>query len=543
MYSYKGVDSNFEYKVGTVEAENKSEALKLIKEQEDILIVVSLSKVPKIKVANDLNSFIQRKIVEFENRMKSKSKKKREKKEARKSKKKTNGIETSKKKEEKKSLAERSPILKAFKAVSSKITSNKKFKDVDEEIQREIQVIFKDDIAELMESSELTENKVSYTEHIPKNEKEGLEINWELLDTRDEDPEIKNNNKLKVKEKEILMFTRRLQIMISSGVSLMNSLRLLSETSSKDMSQVLKGVLEDINMGNSLSKAISKYPKIFNAFYVALVSIGETTGELDSCLLDIIKMKEQEQKIIKKVRIASIYPAIVGLVLTVMMIGVSFFFLPRFEEMYAEQNLNIPMFTQIVFTIAGFIPQIVIIAVALFIVVAFLRKRVPTVNRIYIGIRDKLLLTTPILKSITSSLYMYYFSSAVSLMLKNGIRLSDTLSLAGRSINNIYVRSEIENIGQLMIHGLSFSEAMAKQENFDDVLINITHTGEESGQMVFALTKVSEYYDTEVNNKIDSLMEVIPSASIILIGVIAAPIIIAAYLPILEISSGSVLDL
>lgn len=372
MYSYKGVDSNFEYKVGIVEAENKSEALKLIKEQEDILIVVSLSKVPKIKVANNLNSFIQRKIVEFENRMKNKSKKKREKKEAKENKKKTNGIETSKKKEGKKSLAERSPILRAVKAVSNKITPNKK--DVDEEVQREIQLIFKDDIAELMESNELTENKVSYTENIPKNEKEGLEINWELLDTRDEDPEIKNNNKLKVKEKEILMFTRRLQIMISSGVSLMNSLRLLSETSSKDMSQALKGVLEDINMGNSLSKAISKYPKIFNAFYVALVSIGETTGELDSCLLDIIKMKEQEQKIIKKVRIASIYPAIVGLVLTVMMIGASFFFLPRFEEMYAEQNLNIPMFTQIVFTIAGFIPQIVIIAVALFIVIVFYAK-------------------------------------------------------------------------------------------------------------------------------------------------------------------------
>lgn len=541
MYSYKGVDSNFEYKVGTVEAENESEALKLIKQQEDILIIVSLSKVSKIKVANNLNSFIQRKIVEFENRMKNKSKEKREKKEAREIKKKANDIETSKKKEGKKSLAEKSPILRAVKAVSNKITSNKK--DVDEEIQREIQLIFKDDIAELMKSNELTENKVSYTENIPKNEKEGIEINWELLDSRDEDPEIKNNNKLKVKEKEVLMFTRRLQIMISSGVSLMNSLRLLSETSSKDMTQVLKGVLEDINMGSSLSKAISKYPKIFNAAYVSLVSIGETTGELDSCLLDIIKMKEQEQKVIKKVRIASIYPAIVGLVLTVMMIGASFFFLPRFEEMYAEQNLNIPMFTQIVFTIAGFIPQIVIIAVALFIVVAFLRKRVSTVNRVYIGIRDKLLLTTPIVKNITSSLYMYYFSSTVSLMLKNGIRLSDTLSLAGRSINNMYVRSEIENIGQLMIHGLSFSEAMAKQENFDDVLINITHTGEESGQMVFALTKVSEYYDTEVNNKIDSLMEIIPSASIILIGLIAAPIIIAAYLPILEISSGSGLDL
>src|SRR5690606_1533234 len=116
---------------------------------------------------------------------------------------------------------------------------------------------------------------------------DGKSINWDLLNEEELSPEIKRNKKIKVKPAEILMFTRRLHIMLSSGVSLLSSLTLLSQTSSKNMEIVLTGVLEDIKLGNSFSEAISKYPKQFNHSYVSLVSIGETSGELDECIADI----------------------------------------------------------------------------------------------------------------------------------------------------------------------------------------------------------------------------------------------------------------
>lgn len=533
MFSYKGVDSNYNYKVGTVEAANEVEAVKKIKEEEDILIVVGLNRVSKLKIANTLTHRIRQRMVEIENNVKRKRQKSKKNKKKRANK--------------NQSMSEKSPVLRAIRKVSEKYSKKGPVK-VTEEAEKQVQFIFKgtmNDYEDMIESGELTENKISYSKNVSKDDdKTGREINWELLDSNtDNDPQIISNNKLKVKEKEVIMFTRRLHIMLTSGVSLLNALTLTQETSSKNMSLILKGILEDINMGNSFSKAISKYPKVFNAAYVSLVSIGETTGELDSCLVDIIRMKEQEQKVMKKVKTASIYPGIIGLVLTVMMTAAAFFFLPKFEEMYENQNLNVPLFTEIVFSIAGMIPIFILIIVILTLTITILRKKVPKVNYAYAGLKDKLLLKVPIVKGITNALYMYYFSSTVSLMLKNGIRLSDTLSLASRSINNIYLRNEIESVGQLMIHGLSFSEALRKQDYFDDILINITQTGEESGQMTFSLTKVSEYYQGELNSKVDAMMEIIPPMSIIFIGVITAPVIVAAYLPILEISSGSGLSL
>lgn len=531
MFSYKGVDNDYNYKVGTVEAINQADAINKIKENENILIIVSLNKRSNNKMVNNIQSNFIKKYVDFENKMKNKKKKKKEKAIEK------DGIE--------KTLTEKSPILKMIKNISNNLPKRKVV--IDEQAYNDIQMMFKTDVSNDISSSystdELTENKISMNPKKKKEDNNGRAINWELLNDENADPVLNKNKKIKVKAKEILMFTRRLHIMLSSGVSLLSSLTLLSETSSKNMTIVLNGILEDIKMGSSFSESIAKYPKQFNSAYVSLISIGETSGELDECIADIIKMKEQEQKVVKKVKNASIYPGIIGGVLAVMMAAASLFFLPKFNEMFEEQDLAVPQFTKIVFGIAEFVPYILVITVVLVVSIAILKRRIPLVNQAYVGIKDKLLLKIPVVKEVTNALYMYYFSSTISLMLKNGIRLSDTLTLAGRSINNIYVRNEIENVGQLMTHGFSFSEAMRKQEHFDDILINITLTGEESGKMIYSLAKVSDYYNTELNNRVDAMMEIVPSMSIILIGVIAAPVIIAAYLPILEISSGAGLGL
>lgn len=567
MFSYKGVDKNYKYKVGRVDSEDEIEAVRLIKEQEEILIIVSIERVSNSKFAGNFSYKVREKFVEVENKFKSfqsKTNKSKKKKSLKSSSEESIADKspilkaiknfTSKPDKSGKSLADKSPILKAIQKVlptSSKAEAEQQRKQFEEEVKRifkENNLIGKESILNDDYDDNLSkENKVSYSKpesKIEKIEKGGKSINWDLLDTHNsKDPEIMKNNKLKVKSKEVLMFTRRFQIMISSGMSLLSSLKTLQETSSKNMAIVLSGILEEINAGNSFSQSIAKYPKVFDATYVSLISIGEISGELDNCLLDIIKMKEQESKVLKKVKTASIYPAIIGLVLVVMMIGASFMFIPRFEEMFLDQGLTIPKFTEIVFGIASKVPYIVGIIAILAVVIAIAKKKSSRVNQVYSGIVDKLILKTPIVKNISTSLYMYYFSSTVSMMLKNGIRLSDTLALASKSINNIYIRNEIANVGQLMIHGFSFSEALRKQEHFDEILVNITHTGEESGQMVFSLAKVSEFYETELNTKVDALMEIVPSASIILIGVIAAPVIIAVYLPILDISSGAGLAL
>lgn len=531
MFSYKGVDKDYNYKVGSVEAVNMADAIKQVKENEGIIIIVNLEKKSKNKVVNNIQSKFSEKYVAFQNKRRNSPKKQK--------KKSSDDIP------EEKTLSDKSPILKAIKKVANKVQGENKTVVIDEDIYSELQLMFKEDSNNSKSSStNLSENKVDTNDKShKKTPNSGKAINWDLLNDGNSNPSLKKNMKIKVKEKEILMFTRRLHIMLSSGVSLLSALSMLRETSEKNMAKVANAVLEDIKLGSSFSEAISKFPRQFNSTYVSLISIGETSGDLAECIADIIKMKEQEQKVLKKVKNASIYPGIIAAVLGVMMTAASLFFLPRFNQMFEDQGLKTPKFTEIVFGIGDLVPYIVGGSVVSVVLIIFLRKRFRTVNKIYVGIKDKLLLKIPVVNKVTEALYMYYFSSTISLMLKNGIRLSDTLSLASRSINNIYIKSEIDNVGQLMNHGFSFSEALRQQVYFDRILVNIAMTGEESGKMVFSLSNASDYYNTELNNKVDNMMEMVPPLSIVAIAVIAAPVIVAAYLPILDISSGAALGL
>lgn len=532
MYSYKGLDKDFKYKVGKISAENEIEAAKKIKDEEGILLITSVKKATSVS-SNPLTEKIQKTLLDFENSKKQKRMKVKEQKIQKK-----NGQSSNPSKKQTPSIIDKLPdgvTSIVFKVVPSMKPDEPKPMDT---LEAEIQKLFKENSALGAEPEKQSLDKINYTKNYT-NPKSGKALNWDLLEAPSKDPNVRKNAKLKVKPKEILMFTRRLQIMLSSGVSLVSALSTLRDTSEKNLKKVLTGVVKDINKGNPLSVSMAKYPKVFNATYVSLVSIGESSGELENCLQDIIKMKEQEQKSLKKVKTATIYPGVIAIFLVVLMLAASLIFFPKFETMLKDQGVSMPPFTVAVFAIAAKIPIVLSVLGISILVFWILKSRIPKVNRSYRSIKDKLLLKLPLVKKVTFSLYFYYFTSTVALMLKNGIRLSDTLELAGKSIDNIYIKNEIEDIGKLMIHGVSFSEAMKKQTYFEDILINITSTGEESGKMVECLSNMSQYYSDELTTTIDRVMEAVPQLLMILIGLIVGPVVIAIYLPILDSTSGA----
>lgn len=544
LFSYKGIDNEYKYKRGMIEAETQFEAMNKIKENENVIIIMHLKKISNIKSFNRIRGDFNNRLEYIENKINSKTNKIIQK----------DKQKTQKKKRMGSDLAERSPILRGLnklRSINIGSPHNNKKIVMDEDIYANLQNMFKGqnniennqqydiEINRDNPDVDLGENKVKKVERKQKRDKNtGKEIDWSLIE-RNDDPEVRNNMKIKVKEKEIIMFTRRLHIMLSSGVPLLSSLNSLQETSSKQMSKVLKSVTEDIQLGHSFSEAIAKFPRQFNATYVALVSIGETSGSLQKSLNDILKVKDQEQKVSRKVKVASVYPIVIGIVLVVFMIAAYMFFIPQFAEHFESQGLELPQFTQLVFGIAEYFPYVFGTLAFIIILFLILKKNIPEVNYMYKRYADKIKLKMPIIKNVTLVSYMYSFSSNIALMLDNGIRLSDTLSLTGQTINNIYIKNEIEDINNLMVHGLTFSESLKEQDNFDEILINIALTGEKSGKMVFSLNQVAEYYEQELVRQIDSLLELIQPLSILLIGLIIAPIIIAAYLPILDMSSGA----
>lgn len=553
MFSYKGIDSNYQYKRGTINATNEIEAMNMIKDQENVIIIISLKKVSSIKILNRFRVGLNNQLEKVENNI-NKITRKIVYKDSKPKKTFKDKIKT-KDKNKSSDLGEKSPILKGLTKFASRFSGSKSTKKtitMDDEMYENLQNMFKEQSRYSNENYEFETSSMSidYTEDLAskkvkelkkstkKDSKGEKKIDWNLLDN-DDDPEINKNRKIKVKEKEIIMFTKRLHIMLSSGVALLSSLILLQKTSSKNLSMVLKNVVEDIQLGSSFSEAIAKYPNQFNSTYVSLVAVGETSGGIERSLKDIIKTKEQQQKVSRKVRIVTIYPIAVTIVLSIMMILGSVFFLPMITDLYAtEGDTEMPKFTQVVMAVMDKVPYIIAGIVIFIIVFNILRKKIPEVNFLYRRYFDKLLLKFPVIKKVFNASYMHSFSSTVGLMLKNGIRLSDTLSLTGRGINNIYIKNQIESMSELMIHGLTFSEAMSEQEHFDELLAHIVLTGEESGQMIFALEQISEYYETELIQQVDALMEIVQPVTIVIVGLIVGVVLAAVYLPILDMSTG-----
>lgn len=542
LFSYRGIDSEYKYKRGFIESDSEINAISEIKRKENVIVIVNLKKVSNIKGLSGFRRNLNERLENIENRLNDRARKI-----ANKTKEKKNSKERKEITKEA-TLADKSPILRGLSKMMSMFQNDTKGNSkviVDEQMYDNLQDIFRErnereglDYNAEFANSELANQKVKKSERKPEKENtKGKKIDWSLIDNEN-NPEFRKNMKIKIKEKEMTMFTRRLHIMISSGMPLLSSLLSLQETSGKQLREVLANITEDIQKGSSFSEAISKYPRQFNYTYVALVSVGETSGNLEKSLKDIIKIKDQERKISSKMKVASMYPIVIGVVLIALMAGAFLFFIPGFESLYEEQGMEMPVFSKVVFAIAGAFPIIIIAGIILIVLFNYLRKKIPEINFMYRKHVDNLALKIPVLSKVNNASYMLSFSSTIGLMLDNGIRLSDTLSLTGKTINNIYIKNEIEDISELMVHGLTFSEAIDEQDNFDKTLVNIVLTGEKSGQMVFSLNQVSQYYEEELTRQIDSLLELVQPVSILLIGLVLAPIIIAAYLPILELSSG-----
>ena len=553
LYSYKGVNKEYKYKRGMIEAKSDVEAISKIKETEDVIVLVSLIRTSSNKMLVNIRTSLNKQLEIAENKLNEQTKKLIRKDREKKLKKKTVD------KEQDDSLANRSPILRGINTLANKLKSieikmpkkSSKKIVIEEDMFENLQNMFKqaesleaikntDYNKEIIRAEEsLSSQKVKKAPLPKKKDKnEGKKLDWSLLETKDT-PEIKNNMKIKVKQKEIIMMTRRLHIMLSSGVPLLSSLESIKNTSSEKLAQVLDSIISDVQRGITFSEALSKFPRLFDTTYIALISIGETSGTLEKSLEDVLRVKDQEQKVKRKIKVASVYPAIISIVLVVFMIAANLWFIPQFKNQFEQQGLQLPAFTRIVFKISDYFAYIAIglgILIAIFIV---LKRNIPEVNYMYRRYYDKLKLKFPVIKKLNNASYMYSFAINISLMLKNGIRLSDTLTLTGKTIDNIYIRNEIEEIGRLMVQGLTFSEAISQQEDFDSTLTSIAMTGEKSGRMSFALQQVAEYYEQELTRQIDSLLEMVQPITILLIGLIIGPIIIAVYLPILDMSSGA----
>lgn len=343
----------------------------------------------------------------------------------------------------------------------------------------------------------------------------------------------------KVKLKDLVIFTRQLSTMISAGVPLTRALSTLqAQTENKYFYQVIGSIAKDVEGGLALADCLAKHPKVFSDVYVNMVRAGEAGGILDEILKRLAAQVEKDATIRKKIKSASAYPlAILGITI-VAFFGIMIVVIPKLGTIIKDlggPDAKLPIYTEIMLGLSGFIQKNAIIIVALTaLIIFFTRRYIRTPNGKYKF--HGLLLKLPVLKMVVTKIAVARFSRTFASLMSSGVSVLDALEVTGGAIGNKVIEAELQKAAKEVKNGKQLSAALAGSAIFPPIVSQMLAVGEETGETDTILLKVADFYEEEVDTVIDGLSSLIEPAMIVVIGAMVGLIAASVMGPIASLS-------
>src|SRR5919108_2770524 len=342
----------------------------------------------------------------------------------------------------------------------------------------------------------------------------------------------------KVKPKTLQIFSRQFATMIEAGLNVVSSLVILEEqTDDEYFSHVVKELRADVEGGLLLSQAMARHPKIFSRLYVSMVEAGEAAGILDQVLDRVAYQIEKETQIKRRVKGAMMYPTMVMIFATLVLIGLLMFLVPVFVKIFAQLNGQLPTLTQYV---VGASNQLrhhwYIIFPAMFLSIWGIRR----LNRTEAGRRvwDQTKLKIPMkIGDVVLKVTMARFSRTLSTLVAAGVDIIKALEITGQTAGNWVVEEALVGVRQKVHEGIPIAQPLVENEVFPAMVSQMVKIGEETGELEKMLGKIADFYEDEVDAAISSLTSIIEPIMMIMVGCMVGVIIIAMYLPMFKMLS------
>jgi type IV pilus assembly protein PilC len=339
----------------------------------------------------------------------------------------------------------------------------------------------------------------------------------------------------RVKLKHLAVFSRQFATMVNSGLPLLRTLAILSDqTESKELARVVGEIRIEVERGSSLSDAMERYPKAFNALYVAMVRSGEISGTLDQVLLRVADTIEKEVSLRRKIKSAMTYPtvvfALVIIILTVMLV----FVVPTFKNLYADLGGVLPAPTRLLIaisdTVRKFFPFVVGgIALSIW---AF-RQWLKTDRGRYAFDRFKLKL--PVFGELFRKTALSRFARTLGTLSRSGVPILQALDIVHDTVKNAVVARAVKDVQTAVKEGESMTRPLARHPVFPPMVVQMMAVGEETGALDTMLGKVADFYDEEIEAAVESLTSLIEPVLIAVVGGVVGAIVICLYLPTFRI--------
>ena len=348
------------------------------------------------------------------------------------------------------------------------------------------------------------------------------------------DEEKKRQRLGKVKTKDIVIFTRQFSTMINAGLPLVQALDILSKQSeNKALQEVTKQVVYDVESGHTVADALAKHPKAFTELYTNMVAAGEAGGILDTILMRLATFLEKNDALVGKVKSAMVYPGVIMSVAAIAIVVLLIFVIPTFESMFASVNLALPMPTRVVIGLSNFL-QSYWWAVGLGIYGAiFMLKRYYKTSSGKLNI-DKLMLKMPVLGDVLRKSSVSRFTRTLGTLISSGVSILDGLEITAKTAGNRVIHDAIMESRASIAGGDTISAPLAKSAVFPPMVISMIAVGEQTGGLDEMLTKIADFYDTEVDTAVSGLLSLMEPVMIVVLGVVVGGMVVAMYLPIFD---------
>lgn len=342
---------------------------------------------------------------------------------------------------------------------------------------------------------------------------------------------------LGVKRRDLIVFSRQLATLLSSGIAIMPALQLLAEQSARRaLREVLQEVITSLQQGCSFSAALSAHPRAFPDLYARTITIGERTGNLGDMLRQLAAYLEREQTLARKLRDALSYPLFVLMVavgVVVLMLTVA---LPPMVQLFESFGAELPWPTRVLIAISRFATAYGVYLLFGGLILAALSAwwgSQPTGRRL----RDAAVLRLPLVGQVILQGHLSRFARTASVLIRGGLPLSEVMELVVQTTGNVVVAAALERARVALLTGQGLSTPLAAERLLPPLLAQMVRVGEETGTLERNLETVADFYEEQVDRNVRLLASFVEPALTIFVGLIVGFIAVSVVMPMYSILS------
>ena len=337
-----------------------------------------------------------------------------------------------------------------------------------------------------------------------------------------------------IKTRDVVIFTRQFSTMINSGLPLVQALTILAEqTDNKALAEVTKKVVFDVESGNTVADALSKHPRAFTNLYVNMVAAGEAGGILDTILMRLATFLEKNDALVRKVKGAMIYPAVIMSVAGIAVVTLLIFVIPVFAGMFASAGQALPLPTRIVIGASGFLKAYWWVIGAVIIGGGYSGKKYYATSDGKLVI-DRLLLHFPVLGDVLRKSAVSRFTRTLGTLISSGVSILEGLEITAKTAGNRVIQDAIMQSRSSIAGGDTIAQPLQKSKVFPPMVISMIAVGEQTGGLDEMLSKIADFYDEEVDAAVSNLLSLLEPIMIVFLGVVVGGMVVAMYLPIFD---------